>query len=504
MTPIRVMPTRHLVRRIAVGMCATGAAAALVGSQGWTHSTPPSLPSGPHPVTAARHHLAPSVPTDFTTAYGEGELMAADPGSGYWTVDGAGSVSAHGGVPNDGSVTGPLARPVVGMAPTPDGGGYWLVASDGGVFTFGDAPYEGSTGGLRLDAPMTALAPTADGKGYWLVASDGGVFTFGDAGYFGSLAGSGTRVLGMTVDPPSVGYTLIEATGDSESLPSLSTDATTYCGRACQRGSTGSTTTTLPPPTTTRPPPTTTGPPPTTTTTSGTTLYPVGTQNSSEPSGLAPPASNAMSGYRESYVNDFSGSSVPSGWDVYSGNPGGDPGAQWGTSHVVVGGGLLQLNTWQDPAYGNEWVTGGLCQCGLAQTYGAYFVRSRVTGPGPTNVELLWPTGSWPPEIDFNETDGTTGGSSATVHFGSSNSQDQRGISIDMTQWHTWGVIWTPTSITYTVDGRVWGTVNVAGEIPGQPMTLDLQQQTWCSSGWACPTSPQSMQIDWVAEYTPN
>ena len=27
-----------------------------------------------------------------------------------------------------------------------------------------------------------------------------------------------------------------------------------------------------------------------------------------------------------------------------------------------------------------------------------------------------------------------------------------------MTQWHTWGVIWTPTSITYTVDGSVWGS----------------------------------------------
>jgi hypothetical protein len=33
-------------------------------------------------------------------------------------------------------------------------------------------------------------------------------------------------------------------------------------------------------------------------------------------------------------------------------------------------------------------------------------------------------------------------------------------------------------------------------------MVLDLQQQTWCSSGFACPTSPQSMDIAWVAEYT--
>ncbi|HEY5091668.1 MAG TPA: glycoside hydrolase family 16 protein [Acidimicrobiales bacterium] len=222
---------------------------------------------------------------------------------------------------------------------------------------------------------------------------------------------------------------------------------------------------------------------------------------------MAPPGTNDFSGYTESYVQDFTGSSVPNGWDVYSGLPGGDPGAQWGLSHVTVSGGLLSLNTWQDPAYNNEWVTGGLCQCGVARTYGAYFVRSRVTGSGPTNVELLWPTSGWPPEIDFNETSGVTSGSSATTIWainGSNRSQIQSTINIDMTQWHTWGVIWTPTSLKYTVDGRVWGTVTNPSGIPSVPMTLDLQQQTWCSTNFACPTAPTSMQVDWVTEYTSN
>jgi len=220
---------------------------------------------------------------------------------------------------------------------------------------------------------------------------------------------------------------------------------------------------------------------------------------------MAPPSANALTGFTQSYVNDFSGSSLPAGWDVYTGSPGSDPGAQWGSAHVVVSNGLLSLNAWQDPGYNNSWVTGGLCQCGLARTYGAYFVRSRLTGTGPTGVMLLWPTAPvWPPEIDFNETNGQTSGTSATVHFGSTNKQDQRKLSIDMTQWHTWGVIWTPASITYTVDGKVWGTVTNTSEIPNQPMTLDLQQQTWCGSGWACPSSPQSMSVDWVAEYSMN
>jgi outer membrane protein OmpA-like peptidoglycan-associated protein len=92
----------------------------------------------------------------------------------------------------------------------------------------------------------------------------------------------------------------------------------------------------------------------------------------------------------------------------------------------------------------------------------------------------------------------------ATLHFTSANDEVHQLLNIDMTKWHTWGVIWTPTLISYVVDGKVWGTVNVASDIPDQPMTLDLQQQTWCSSGQACPLTPQSTQIDWVAEYEPS
>ncbi len=172
---------------------------------------------------------------------------------------------------------------------------------------------------------------------------------------------------------------------------------------------------------------------------------------------------------------------------------------------MTFSGGMLQLNTWKDPAYGNEWVAGGLCQCGVQNRYGAYFVRSRVTGPGPTQVQLLWPaTNTWPPEIDFNESMGTIGKTSATVHFTSKNLQDQRTLDTDLTQWHTWGVIWTPTTITYTVDGKVWGEIKVASEVPDIPMTLDLTQQTWCTSNYACPTAPESTQVDWVAEYSPS
>ncbi len=232
-------------------------------------------------------------------------------------------------------------------------------------------------------------------------------------------------------------------------------------------------------------------------------IYPTGSPDGTAPSGEAPPTPSSMPGYKLTNLATFDGTSLPAGWDVFTGSPGSDPGAQWGKGHVQVSGGLLQLNTFKDPAYNNAWVSGGLCDCGAAQIYGAYFVRSRMTGPGPTQVELLWPMSGWPPEVDFNETYGDSSASMATDHFGPANHQVQRTVNVDMTQWHTWGVVWTPTSLTYVLDGRVWGAVTGAGEIPNQPMTLNLQQQTWCSSGWACPTAPQSMLVDWVAQFTP-
>jgi hypothetical protein len=235
-------------------------------------------------------------------------------------------------------------------------------------------------------------------------------------------------------------------------------------------------------------------------------IYPIGTSNTTAPSGYAPPAPNALPGYTQDYVTTFPGTAVPSGWDTYNGLPGGDPGGHFASTHIVVSNGVLSINTYQDPAYNNEWVTGGICQCGYtSQTYGAWFERSRLTGPGPTGVALLWPDANvWPPEIDFNETYGGTSYTSATVHWDANNSQFHSKVTANMTQWHTWGVIWTPTKITYILDGRVWGTDTVASEIPTIPMHISLQSQTWCESGWACPSTPQSMQVAWVAEYSPN
>jgi hypothetical protein len=231
--------------------------------------------------------------------------------------------------------------------------------------------------------------------------------------------------------------------------------------------------------------------------------YPIGVANFREPSRRSPPGLQVLAGYRRVYATDFTGSALPPGWVDFTGVPGGDPGGQFSPSHVVVTHGMLELNTWRDAAYHDKWVSGGLCQCGLKYTYGAFFVRSRITGPGPNEVQLLWPASNiWPPEIDFYETGSKDNSTSWTLHYGSDNDFVQQTLRVDQTKWHTWGVIWTPTKITYTIDGRAWGSYTGSYAIPTVPMTLDLQQRPGCSLGPVCTSVPQSMLVDWIAEYT--
>lgn len=235
------------------------------------------------------------------------------------------------------------------------------------------------------------------------------------------------------------------------------------------------------------------------------TPYPLGVFDLDEPSDLAPPGPSAMPGYGRMYVNDFT-QGLNNQWFYFSGVPGGDPSGRFDRLHVAVAKGMLKIGTWRDPRFKNNWVSGGVSLSKDPFEYGAVFVRSRETVPGPDTVELLWPQNNqWPPEIDFDEAGDIPNQEMWFDHYTNSSDVSFGRKTIDITHWHTWGVIWTPTSVTYTVDGYEWGQVTAANEIPHLPMTLDLQTQSWCGiSGEPCPYADSVFQIDWVEVYTPN
>ena len=144
----------------------------------------------------------------------------------------------------------------------------------------------------------------------------------------------------------------------------------------------------------------------------------------------------------------------------------------------------------------------GICHCGLPRRYGAFFVHSRVTGSGPDEINLLWPVAHvWPPEIDFNESVAQSRSTTWSVHYGRTDTVVHGAKNVNLLRWHTWGVVWTPSYIRFLVDGHPWGAVTTRSRIPHQPMTLDIQNQTFCGRGTECPRAPVTMLVDWVAEY---
>jgi hypothetical protein len=231
---------------------------------------------------------------------------------------------------------------------------------------------------------------------------------------------------------------------------------------------------------------------------------------SAEPSGVLPLGPYTFTGWTRSYCNDFAGTKLPKGWDRFSGVPKGDPDGLWATSHVTVSDGVLSINTYRDPAYGDAWVSGGVCECGHPLTYGAFYVRSRLTSGGTSGIELLWPKDNqWPPEVDFFESWQHASVNTFTVHYSSADHIKQGWLHANLSKWHTWGVIWLPHEIEFVIDWgvdhwEIWGRITSRAAIPAIPMTLDLQQQTWCGILPACPTRPSSLLVDWVEEFVPD
>ncbi len=240
-------------------------------------------------------------------------------------------------------------------------------------------------------------------------------------------------------------------------------------------------------------------------------------QSRSDPSGVAMPMGN-LPGWQLTYSQDFHGTTLPSGWGAYRGDPGGDSYGYWDPANVTVSNGELHLRTTanDDPQRSNTASTGGVSFYGNPQTYGMYLVRMKADYEPAlqiSNIALLWPAdgNTWPPEMDFYEDEGgSRGGFTASLHPGPDGDDCcviRHTLSIAATQWHTYGIIWTPTSITYTIDGRPWGVVqksqvSAPGEWPSIPMNLDLQSQ---NLGPAQPDgSIETMTVAWVAEYAPS
>jgi hypothetical protein len=420
-------------------------------------------------------------------------IASTPDGKGYWMATADGGLFAFGDAHSFGSLTGlHLAAPVVGLAPTADGGGYWFASADGGVFAFGDAPFLGSLGGIHLAAPVVAISRTPDGRGYWLAGSDGGVFTFGDAPFAGSLAATplANPIIGIMANPRGQGYWLVASDGSlsglggAPALPSSSgTDSSPVVAASVVHTGLGAWIASADgrvnavgsvPGTSTSPP--TTSPP--------TTV----------PGGPTPPLAGGPS--RLVFDDEFNGPLNTSVWET----------CWWYTAPSATGcshdNNELEWYLRSDPhtANGqlvltaNQQTVTGTDPSGAATTYN--YTSGEIDTHGAFSFQYgyvewkaqipagqgLWPAlwmlpedGASPPEIDALE---VLGNDPTTAYF-TNHSPDgtqcapQASFTNLSAAPHVYGVDWQPNSVTWYVDGtQVAQCTTADGAISTTPMYL--------------------------------
>jgi hypothetical protein len=228
-----------------------------------------------------------------------------------------------------------------------------------------------------------------------------------------------------------------------------------------------------------------------------------------------PVAPTAVSGWKADFVDNFSGSLNTRTWGRYQGGVPAGTVSTYASGNVGVNTGLqandgvLQVTTQK---IGGTWTGAGISSSpGFAATQGKWVIKAKFDRAyGVGYAFLLMPKGGgWPPELDIIE--GTMGGPHimSTYHYGtaSNHQQIQRWLrGVDMTKWHTYGVIITSGRIGYTIDGREWASVNTSAA-PTVPMWLGIQtgvkncaQSTGECLSASTPTSAK-ISVDWVAHY---
>ena len=149
---------------------------------------------------------------------------------------------------------------------------------------------------------------------------------------------------------------------------------------------------------------------------------------------------------------------------------------------------------------------------GFGFEYGKVEIRAKaseeVVGAGP--CFLIWPQHDdhWPPEVDILET--PKGDGLFTNHWqgpsgNGDNQQQPYQFPLDYSQWHTYGLEWTPTRLSMLVDGQVIKTMT--DHIPSEMMSVALMGfvgapgQTWYGGAPPADFNHLGIDVDYVRIY---
>ena len=228
---------------------------------------------------------------------------------------------------------------------------------------------------------------------------------------------------------------------------------------------------------------------------------------SAAPARLAAPV--AIPGWTQDFLDDFNGPLNAAKWGRYESSSNQSKMlSEYDAGNVATSNGAMTLRTYN--AGGSDWRAAGVSGAkGFSAAKGKWAVRAKFDRAyGIGFAFLLYPKGGgWPPEVDFGE--GTMGGPRVMVnlHWSSANLTDPRSrYDVDMTQWHTYGVVISTNKLEFTLDGVVWSTMNNSGS-PTMPLWIGFQTgakgcpgSTGECVGSQTPSSAK-ISIDWVAHW---
>jgi hypothetical protein len=238
----------------------------------------------------------------------------------------------------------------------------------------------------------------------------------------------------------------------------------------------------------------------------------------SDPSGVPMPVGN-LPGWQQVYAENFANVDYPVGSFTNcngtrcAGTPGFPMGASpdgtpdtsgnceyYPSQTVSVSGGLLNINL--HTASDGVCMGANLFPAMPALTYEMYTVEFRADPvAGYKEVDFLWPVNGVTGEIDFpeNHLDSTITGSLHVVAGGDPDYEFDTPVT--STGWNTATIEWTPTAVTYILNGTVVQTDTT--NIPNTPMALMLRGESDLAPAPPPPASSNgNIQIDWVTAYS--
>ncbi len=234
-----------------------------------------------------------------------------------------------------------------------------------------------------------------------------------------------------------------------------------------------------------------------------------------------PNASSAAAGRRLVFADEFDGTRLDNtAWvPVYrwhigkdgSRNDGNDEEQWYQSSNVTVANSRLVLRAERDRVRGErdgvpEWFSyrSGIVSGMRAFRYGYVEILARLpidSGMWPA-LWLLPDDLSWPPEIDIVEAGGRLGVVKHTFHpVGQDQVQGETQLA-DSSGWHTYGLLWEPNQLTWTIDGEE--TFRTGTAIPNVDMYVVANLAVGGEfSGWvdAATRFPAQMEIEYIRVY---